>query len=263
MCWHVSAPEKVPTPVKVPARADTSRCRHVPTPVVLIIWTLLFANWDVLACVSTWKGADTWEGADTSRCLDVPTSLILIIWTFYLDADICWHVSAPEKVPTPGRVLTRADTSRCRHVPTRVDIPDTNHMDFFIWMLICADMWQHLKRCRHLGRCRHVRIRLGADTCWHVPTSLILIIWTFLFGCWYVLTCVSTWKSADNWEGADTSRCQHVPSHVMPIIWTWFRCWYVPTYVSTWKSADTWEGADTCQHLLTDLGADMCRHLWY
>ena len=63
-------------------RADTSRCRHVPTSVILIIWTFLFANWDVLTCVSTWKGADTWEGADTSRCRHVPTSVILIIWTF-------------------------------------------------------------------------------------------------------------------------------------------------------------------------------------
>ena len=67
MCWHVSALEKVPTPGKVPTRAGTSSCRHVPTSVILIIWTFLSANWDVLACVSTWKSADTWEGADTCR----------------------------------------------------------------------------------------------------------------------------------------------------------------------------------------------------
>ena len=115
MCWHVSAPEKVPTPKKVPTRADTSKCRHVPTSQILIIWTFLFANWDVLACVSTWKGADTWEGADTSRCRHVPTSQILIIWTFCLQTGMCWHVSAPEKVQTPKKVPTRQGADTCRH----------------------------------------------------------------------------------------------------------------------------------------------------
>ena len=143
--WHVSAPEKVPTPGNMPTRANTSRCRHVPTSVILIIWTFIFANWDVLTCVSTWKGANTWECADTSRCRHVPTSVILIIWTFYLQTGMCWHVSAPEKVPTPGKVPTRAGTSRCRHP-------------------------------------------------WYQSYGL------FLFGCWYVLTCVSTWKGADTWE---------------------------------------------------------------
>ena len=147
--WDVLACVSTWKSGKVPTRADTSRCRHVPTSLILIIWTFLFGCWYVLTCVSTWKGADTWEGADTSRCRHVPTSVILIIWTFYLDADMCWHVSAPEKVQTPGKVPKRADTSRCRHV----------------------------------------------------PTSVILIIWTFLFANWDVLACVSTWKSADTWEG--------------------------------------------------------------
>ena len=199
--WHVSAPEKVTTPGNVPTRLGADTCRHVPTSLILIILTFIFANWDVLTCVSTWKGAntwecadtcrhvkvptradirhtnhmdflfanwdvlacvstwksaDTWEGAGTSKCRHVPTSLIPIIWTFfYLDADMYWHVSAPEKVPTPGNKPTCADTSRCRHV----------------------------------------------------PTSVILIIWTILFANWDVLACVSTWKSADTWEGADT--CRH------------------------------------------------------
>ena len=171
MCCHVSAPEKVLTPGKVPTRADTSRCRHVLTRADIPDTNhmdFLFTNWDVLACVSTWKGADTWENADTCRhvyvptradmsmCRHVPTSQILIIWTFCLQTGMCWHVSPPEKMPTPKKVPTRADTSRCRHV----------------------------------------------------PTSLVLIIWTFLFANWDVLACVSTWKGADTWESADT--CRHV-----------------------------------------------------
>ena len=37
----------------VPTRQGADTCRHVPTSVILIIWTFLFANWDVLACVNT------------------------------------------------------------------------------------------------------------------------------------------------------------------------------------------------------------------
>ena len=174
MCWHVSAPEKVPTPGKVPTRAGTSRCRHVPTSVILIIWTFLFANWDVLACVSTWKSADTWEGADTCRhvyvptradtCRHVPTSLILIIWTFLFG---CWYVLTCVSTWKGANTWECADTCRHVKVPTRAEIPDINHMDFFICKLGCAGMCQHLKKCRHLGRCQHVPARLGADTCRH------------------------------------------------------------------------------------------------
>ena len=115
-------------------------CRHVkvPTSVILIIWTFSFANWNVLACVSTWKSADTWKGAD------IPDTNHMDF--FYLDADMYWHVSAPEKVPTPGNVPTRPGA----------DIRHTNHMDYFNCKLGCAGMCQHLKKCRHLGRCRHV-----------------------------------------------------------------------------------------------------------
>ena len=111
---------------KVPTRADIPDTNHMD---------FLFANWDVLACVSTWKGADTWEGADTSRCRHVPTSQILIIWTFCLQTGMCWHVSAPEKVPTPKKVPTRLGA----------DIPDTNHMDFLFanWdVLACVSTWK-------------------------------------------------------------------------------------------------------------------------
>ena len=121
-------------------------------------------------------------------------------------------------------------------MPTRADITDTSHLDFFIWMLICTDMCQHLKRCRNLGMCRHVK----------VPTPVILIIWTFLFANWDELACVKTWKSADTWEGTDTPRIRHVPTSLILIIWTFlFGCWYVLTH----------QHLKRCRHL------GMCRHV--
>ena len=164
MCWHVSAHEKVPTPGKVSTRLGADTCRHVRTSIILIIWTFLFANWDVLACVSTWKSADTWEGADTSRCRHVPTSLILIIWTFLFG---CWNVLTCVSTWKGADTWECADTCRHVKVPTRADIRHTNHMYFFICKLGCAGMCHHLKKSRHLGRCRHVPTRLGADTCRH------------------------------------------------------------------------------------------------
>ena len=92
MCWHVSSLGKVPT------RADTSSCRHVPTPVIPIIWTSL-GCWNVVTFVSTWKGADTWEGADT--CWHEPTRL---------GAGMCQHLPR-------CRYL-----SRCRNVSTHPSI---------------------------------------------------------------------------------------------------------------------------------------------
>ena len=164
---------------------------------------------------------------------------------------------------------TRADTCRhmCRHlqVPTRADTRHTNHMDFFICKLGCAGMCQHLKKCRHLGRCRHVPTRQGADTCWHVPTSVIVIIWTFVFANWDVLACVSTWKVPTPGKvptRAGMSRYQHVPISLILIIWTFlFGCWYILTCVSTWKGADTWECADTSRHVMVPTRADTCQHM--
>ena len=132
MCWHVPAPEKVLTPKKVPIRADTSRCRHVPTSLILIIWTFCLQTgmcWHVSAPEKVPTPGKVPKRADTSRCR---------------------HVK----------------------VPTRADIRHTNHMDFFICKLRCAGMCQHLKKCWHLRRCRHVPTRLGADTCRHVPRRL-------------------------------------------------------------------------------------------
>ena len=152
---------------------------------------------------------------------------------------MCWHVSAPEKVPTPGEVPTRLGADTCQHM----------------WCQ-SYELYFDADICRHVSAPEKVltpgKVPTSADTSWcrHVPTSLILIIWTFLFGCWYVLTSVSTWKGADNWEGADTSRCWHVPTSLILIIWTFlFAHWDVLSCVSKWKGADTWEGADTCWHV--------------
>ena len=172
-----------------------------------------------------------------------------------------WHVSAPEKVQTPGNVPTRADTSRCRHVPTRADIRHTNHMDFFICKLGCAGMCQHLKKCRHLGRCRHVPARLGADPCRHVPTSLILIIWTFLFGCWYVRTCDSTWKGADTWEWADTCRHVKVPTRA-DIRHTNHMDFFICKLgcAGMCQPLKKCRHLGRCRHVPARLGADTCQH---
>ena len=192
ICRHVSASGKVPTPGKVPTCAGT--CWHIQVPTcantydtnyMVFIWMLECVHIDMCQhlkrcrhlgrCwhVPTNLGADTcrnlWyqsyglylnaECVDMcphlKRCPHMLTLVILIIWTFYLEDGMCWHVSAPWKVPTPGKLLTRADTSRCRHM----------------------------------------------------PTSVLPIIWT-LFGCWNVLTCISTWKSANTREGTGT--CWHV-----------------------------------------------------
>ena len=161
----------------------------------------LFANWDVLACVNTWKSADTWESADTSRCRHVPTSLILIIWIFCLQTGMCWHVSAPEKVPTPKKVPTRADTSRCRHVPTSLVLIIWTFL-FANWdVLACVSTWKGTDTWEgaDTSRCRHVLTRADIPDTNHMD---------FLFANWDVLACVGTWKGADTWQSADT--CRHV-----------------------------------------------------
>ena len=152
MCWHVPAHEKVPTPGKAPTRADTSRCRHVPTSLMLIIWTFCLQTgmcWHVSAPekVPTPGKVPTRLGANT--CRHVLTSLILIIWTFFIcklrcagmcqHLKMCRHLGRCRPVPT----LLGADT--CWHVPTRANIPDTNHMDFLFanWdVLACVSTWK-------------------------------------------------------------------------------------------------------------------------
>ena len=122
MCWHVSAPEKGLTPGKVPTRAETSWCRHVPLPVMPIIWTLL-GCWNLLICVRTWKIADTWAGADT--CRHAPTHLgVDTCGTNHMDFFIC-------KLGCAGMCqhLKRCrHLGRCRHVPTRLGAYTCRHL---------------------------------------------------------------------------------------------------------------------------------------
>ena len=213
MCWHVSASRRCRHLRRcrhVPTCADTCRCRHVPTPVISVIWTLL-GYWDVLAYASTCKGFDTcWhvpthQGAGTDLThLRADTSMCRHVLTYecYLEAGMCWHMSAPQRC---------RHLRRCRHVPTPVgaDTCDISHMDF-IWILRCAGICQHLQRCRHVlacantSRCRHrcqhiyVKTHLCADTCWHMN-----VIWK--------LECADMYqhlKGADTWEGAGT--CRHL-----------------------------------------------------
>ena len=162
---------------------------------------------------------------------------------------------------------TLAGTYRYIYVPTHSNTWDTNLMDIFIWMMGGTGMCKHLERWRHMRSFQQLLTHLVADMCWHlgyqsygsfyldtekcwhvsisgkvpthadtckcrhVPAPVILIIWT-LFGYWDVLTCTSTWKSADTWEGADTT-CWHVPTQL-------YGFWDVLTFCSTWESADTW-----------------------
>ena len=191
MCWHVSAPEKVPTPGNVPTRQGADTCRHPSFLSYGLFHLQTGMCWQVSAPEKVPTPGKVPTRADTSRCRHVPTSLILIIWNFFLQTGMCWHVSAPEKVPTPGKVPTRLGA----------DIHHINHMDFFICKLGCAGMCQHLQKCRHLVMCRNVPTRLGAD----IPDTNHM---EFLFANWDVLACVSTWKTADTWEGA--GKCRHV-----------------------------------------------------
>ena len=143
---------KVPTPEKVPTRADTSTCRHVPTPL----------------------------GADTCRHLWYQS------YELYLDTGMCWQMPAPGKVPTPRKVPTRA--GMCQHikVPAKVSThlgADTCwHMNV-IWKLGCADMCQHLEGAdtwegADTSTCRHVPTPLGADTC-----DISHMNFTWILGC--------------------------------------------------------------------------------
>ena len=73
--------------------------------------------------------------------------------------------------------------------------------------------------CLHLGRCQHVPAHLGADT----------------------------------------SKCWHVLSPVIPIIWTLFSC--LDIMPCSWEDAYTLKCAHVFQHMPTHLGAGTCRHM--
>ena len=122
-----------------------------------------------------------------------------------------------------------------------------------------APMCRHVESCRHL--CRHLDVPTRAD------------IW-MLFGCWDVLTCVSTSKVLTPEKvptplGADTSRCRHLWYQSYGLYLDTGMCWQMPApgNVPTPRKVPTRAGM--CQHIKvpaqvsTHLRADtsMCRHV--
>ena len=212
--------------VNVTVRMSAPMCRHVS------------ARKKVSAPVSALGCADTCRHVLTYEC--------------YLEAGMCWHVSAPRRCPPLG-----ADTFRCRHVPTpagmcqHINVPaqvsthlraDTcRHVLTYecYWNLGCADMCQHLEGA-DTSRCRHVPTPLGADTCRHLwYQSYELYLDTGM--CWQMPAPgkVPTPRKVPTRAGM----CQEIK---------------VPAQVSTHLPADT------CQHVLTYecyLEAGMCWHV--
>ena len=151
MYWHVSAPEKVPTPGNVPTRAGADirhtnhmdfficklgcagmcqhlkkcrhleRCRHVKVPTRADIRHT--NHMDFFICKLGYAGMcqhlKKCRHLGWCRHVWVPTRANIPdtkhMDFFCLDADMYWHVSAPEKVPTPGNVPTRPCADTCRH----------------------------------------------------------------------------------------------------------------------------------------------------
>ena len=106
------------------------RCRHVPTPVILIIWT--FFIWKLAYAGMCQHLKTCWH---LGKCRHVPTHLgadtCRNLWYqsygLNLDAGMCWHVSAPEKVPThgstsqfPNKKSTWLSTLMVPHMPAHV-----------------------------------------------------------------------------------------------------------------------------------------------
>ena len=155
---------------------------------------------------------------------------------------------------------------KCRHVkvPTRADIRHTNHMDFFY---LQTEMCWHVPAPEKVLTPKKVPTRLGADTCRHVPTSLILIIWTFCFQtgmCWHVSAPEKVPTPGKVPTRADTSRCRHVPTRAdirhtnhMDFFICKLRCAGMCQHLKK-----CWH-LRRCRHVPTRLGADTCRHPWY
>ena len=103
MCRHV----------KVPTRATRADIRHT-NHMDFFIWMLI--------CTDMCQHLKRCRHLGMCRHVKVPTRAD-IRHTNHMDFFICktvmcWHVSAPEKVPTPGKVPTRANTSRFNLVKT-------------------------------------------------------------------------------------------------------------------------------------------------
>ena len=220
MCWHVSAPRRC---------RHLRRCRHVPTPLGADTCDISHKNFTwILGCAGKCQHLQRCRHLErcrhvlacvnTSRCrhrcrhIYVPTRAD--IWMLFGSWDVLTCVST-SKMPTPEKVPTRADTSRCRHVPTPLgaDTCDISHMNF-TWILGCAGKCQHLQRCRHLERCRHVLACVNTSRCRYRCRHI------------YVPTRADTcWHMNVIWKLGCADMCQHL------------------------EDADTWEGADTCWHL--------------
>ena len=146
MCWHVSACgnwEGVGTSTHPGGGtvADTFTCRHIYVLTRADDESCLEAGmcWHVPASGSRHVPAC----ADTSRCR--------LLWYqsygLYFDTGMCWHMSAPGKVPTPGKLPTRAGMYRHIKVPTCANTSMSQLCGLFIRKLGCAGMCQHLERC--------------------------------------------------------------------------------------------------------------------
>ena len=239
----------------------------------------LFANWDVLACVSTWKGADTWESADTCRHVKVPTRAD-IRHTNHMDFFIC-------KLRCAGMCqhLKKCwHLRRCRHVPTRLGADTCRHVPTSLILII----WTF---CLQTGMCWHVsapekvptpgKVPTRADTsrCRHVPTRADIRhtnhmdfficklrcagMCQHLKKCWHLRRC----RHVPTRLGADT--CRHVPTSLILIIWTFClqtgMCWHVsaPEKVPTPGKVPTRADTSTCRHVPTRADIRHTNHMYF
>ena len=141
------------------------------------------------------------------RHLDVPTRAD--IWMLFGSWDVLTCVST-SKVPTPEKVQTRADNSRCGHVPTPLGAVTCRHLWYQSYELYLDTgmCWQMTapgkvptprKVPTRAGMCQHIKVpaqvstHLRADTCWHMN-----VIWKL--GC---ADMCQHLEGADTWEGAD------------------------------------------------------------
>ena len=159
-----------------------------------------------------------------------------------LTVPLCWHVSAHADIC--------ADTYRCRHVPTCIEI--CRHSECLrnqslrpysgadIWdALACVNTGKHADMCRHVPTCD-----INLDTSYSDHLDVI-----------QMLTCVSTGGNADmSWY---VPTCANMLNH-SPHLWyqpfePYLACWHVSAHL------DMPTCADMCRHVLTC--ADMCQHV--
>ena len=163
MCWQMPAPGKVPTPRKVPTRAGM--CQHIKVP----------------AQVSTHLRADTCRHVLTYEC--------------YLEAGMCWHVSAPRRCRHLRRCrpnkkvhkISIRDVGKCRHL----DVSAPSQVSTLFQVLTHASISQFANKKVHMismtdvGMCRHVSAPWRVGTCRHIPRC------RQLFRCWHMSVHIS------------------------------------------------------------------------